>query len=73
MLTKFNAKIKDFHEDQRGLGTLEILLIVAVLVVVAIIFRKYIISWVDGLFGDIDGEINDKGGKGDMTNPGPGN
>ncbi|MGO4275129.1 Flp1 family type IVb pilin, partial [Paenibacillus sp. TAF58] len=37
--------LKQFWEDEEGLGTLEILLIVAVLVGIAIIFRKWIVSW----------------------------
>ncbi len=34
--------LNQFWEDEEGLGTLEILLIVAVLVAIAIIFRKWI-------------------------------
>lgn len=39
-----------FWKEESGLGTLEILLIVAVLVAIAIVFRKWIISWVNSLF-----------------------
>lgn len=41
-----------FWKDEKGLGTLEILLIVAVLVAIAIIFRKWIGSWFQKLIGD---------------------
>ncbi|UJF35953.1 Flp1 family type IVb pilin [Paenibacillus hexagrammi] len=44
--------LQAFWKDEEGLGTLEILLIVAVLVAVAIIFRKWIVSWFQKLIGD---------------------
>ncbi len=51
--------LKNFWEDEEGLGTLEILLIVAVLIAVAIAFRKYIVSWVNGLLGGMEDNMND--------------
>ncbi|MEK3723496.1 Flp1 family type IVb pilin [Paenibacillus sp. FSL H8-0034] len=45
-----NKGIQNFWSDEDGLGTLEILLIVAVLVIVAIAFRKWIIKWIEELF-----------------------
>lgn len=39
-------------KEEDGLGTLEILLIVAVLVAIAIVFRKWIVQWFDKLVGD---------------------
>ncbi len=44
--------------DEEGLGTLEILLIVAVLIAVALAFRQYIIKWVKSLLGKMDQNIN---------------
>lgn len=41
---------RNFWNEEDGLGTLEILLILAVLVAIAIVFRKWIISWVNTLF-----------------------
>jgi Flp pilus assembly pilin Flp len=52
-----NTWIKSFWQDEEGLGTLEILLIVAVLVAIAIAFREYIISWVNKLFDQSDGQM----------------
>lgn len=49
--------IKSFWQDEEGLGTLEILLIVAVLIAIAIAFREYIISWINELFGQADGQM----------------
>ncbi|MEO3944580.1 Flp1 family type IVb pilin [Gorillibacterium sp. CAU 1737] len=51
-----------FWKDEEGLGTLELLLILAVLVIIAIAFRKWIINWVNGLFTSTDSEMNNKGG-----------
>jgi Flp pilus assembly pilin Flp len=50
--------IESFWKDEEGLGTLEILLILAVLVAIAIVFRKWIISWVNSLFTETNGELN---------------
>ncbi|MFS0838164.1 Flp1 family type IVb pilin [Paenibacillus sp. 1P03SA] len=47
-----------FWNDEEGLGTLEILLIVAVLIAVAVIFRKWIIKWFNELIGKADTEFN---------------
>jgi len=43
-------KLLGFWKNEEGLGTLELLLILAVLVIIAIAFRKWIISWVNKLF-----------------------
>ncbi|ALS22465.1 MULTISPECIES: Flp1 family type IVb pilin [Paenibacillus] len=50
---------KPLWEEEDGLGTLEILLIVAVLIIIAIAFRKWIIEWIDGLFKSANQEIID--------------
>jgi Flp pilus assembly pilin Flp len=49
--------MKNFWQDEEGLGTLEILLIVAVLIAIAIAFREYIINWINKLFGQADGQM----------------
>lgn len=43
--------------DDRAIGTLEIILIVAVIVVLAVAFRKWIIAWVEKLFKDSNDEL----------------
>ena len=53
-----NAYVR-FCNNEKGLGTLEILLILAVLVVVAIVFREYILEWIKALLGTTDSEIMD--------------
>ncbi|WP_170885513.1 Flp1 family type IVb pilin [Bacillus alkalicellulosilyticus] len=40
--------------DEEGLGTLEMLLIVAVLVAVALLFGRKIIEWVEKIISDIN-------------------
>jgi Flp pilus assembly pilin Flp len=47
-----------FWRDQRGIGTLEIIIIIAVLVLVAFAFREWIIDWVTGLFNETDATID---------------
>lgn len=49
---------KKFWKDEEGLGTLEILLIVAVLVGVALLFRTQIIAWVQQLLQKSGTEID---------------
>ncbi len=49
--------ISRFWNDEKALGTLEILLIVAVLVALALVFRKYIMSWFQALMSEADHAI----------------
>ena len=46
-----------FWRDEQGIGTLEMIMIVAVIVVIAFAFRKWIFNWVDGLFADADSKM----------------
>jgi len=57
-----NDTVRSFWDDEDGLGTLEILLIVAVLVIIAIAFRKWIMKWVGDLFNSANTEITDQSG-----------
>jgi hypothetical protein len=50
--------LKKLWQDEDGLGTLEILLIVAVLVAIAIIFRKWIVHWFNQLVGSANTDLN---------------
>ena len=45
--------LNDFLKDENGLGTVEIVIIIAILVGLALIFRKQIISFVNQLFEKI--------------------
>ena len=42
-------KIKSFWQEEEGMGTVEILMIVGVLVAIAVIFRGAIKGWVEDL------------------------
>ncbi|MFK7695345.1 Flp1 family type IVb pilin [Paenibacillus sp. HJGM_3] len=58
-----------FWKEEDGLGTLEILLIVAVLVIVAVAFRKWILGFIKSLFGQANQELGDAGNKDCLANP----
>jgi uncharacterized membrane protein YqjE len=51
-------RLKDFWENEDGLGTLEMLMILAVLVAIAVVFRKWIISWINNLFEQTQTELD---------------
>jgi Flp pilus assembly pilin Flp len=48
-----------FWKDEDGIGTLEMLLIIAVVLVVAIAFRKWIMEWINGLFENTNDNVTD--------------
>jgi Flp pilus assembly pilin Flp len=48
-----------FMKEEDGIGTLEMLLIIAVILVVAIAFRKWILNWADHLFQNTNKNVND--------------
>ena len=54
--------IKGFFKEEDGMGTVEIVIIIAVLVTIAIIFRNAIKEWVTktvaSIFGAADGAAN---------------
>ncbi len=55
--------LKDFLKEEDGLGTVEIVVIIAVLLGIALIFRKQINSFVNQVFDKIfssAGEVIDK-------------
>lgn len=53
----FQSRLRAFWNDEDGIGTLEMILIVAVIVVIAVAFRKWIISWVQKLFDTANDEM----------------
>ena len=50
-------RFKYLKEDEDGIGTLEMMLIIAVIIIIAISFRKWIMKWVYSLFTTTDSEI----------------
>lgn len=57
-MNRITEKFKSFILDEDGMGTLEVLLIVAVLVAIALLFREKIIDWVSTLLEKSDSQIN---------------
>ena len=45
--------VKGFLKEEDGMGTVEVVLILAVLVTIALIFRKTIQNWVETTLGEI--------------------
>lgn len=59
-IEKENAaqQIKSFSEDDRGMGTVEVILIIVVLVGLVIIFRDQITEIVSSLFSKVTTNVN---------------
>ncbi len=55
---KLWGKVKSFWRNEDGLGTLEVLLIVVALVIVAMLFREQLTTWVTDLFDGIGERMN---------------
>lgn len=51
--------LKEFWLEEEGMGTVEIVLIIAVLVSVALMFRGYVIDFVKNNIGEIFGKANE--------------
>lgn len=45
--------LKKFWQEEEGITTVEILLILAVLVIIAVLFRKTIVKWVEDILKTI--------------------
>lgn len=56
-MKKIMLSIKKFWNDEEGLGTLEIILIAAVLVAVALLFREKLTEWVTSLLDKMGTDI----------------
>ena len=59
MLTLVAGSIRKFYKEEDGLGTLEMILIIAILIAVAIIFKDQIKKIVEGLLKKADKKSND--------------
>ncbi|MFB5674403.1 Flp1 family type IVb pilin [Paenibacillus terreus] len=59
MITNVNHGLQKFWKEEEGLGTLEMILIIAILIAVAIIFREQISKIVTGLLKKADQKSND--------------
>ncbi|WP_188453568.1 Flp1 family type IVb pilin [Virgibacillus oceani] len=56
-MEKSSSFWKKFWNDEEGLETIEVLLILAVLVAIALLFKDRIESWANKLFDNIDKKL----------------
>lgn len=56
--------LREFWQEEEGMGTVEIVLIIAVLVSIALIFRNQVIDFVrtnlESIFGDANTEVENE-------------
>ena len=69
-MNKLKMNTMAWLKDDEGIGTLEVILIVAVIVIIAVAFRKWIISWVQKLFDTSNDELMETN-KDTIVVPGP--
>lgn len=53
-MSKLGKAWKSFWRSESGLGTLEIILIIAVVIIIALLFKKWIIATIERLMGTAD-------------------
>lgn len=51
--------IEKFKKDVRGMGTIEVVLICAVLVALALLFKTFITKYANNIFDNIENKTND--------------
>ncbi|WP_099158598.1 Flp1 family type IVb pilin [Virgibacillus ndiopensis] len=65
-MNKLKKSVSKFWKGEEGMQTLEIMLIIAVIVVIALLFRNKIVEWINSLlkFGGTEIDKFQKGGGG---------
>lgn len=58
MLTNFLWRVRNFMEDEEGIGVVEVILILLVLVGLVIIFKEQIVSLAKSIFSNINSQVN---------------
>ncbi len=56
MLTSVNRQILDFFKEEDGVGVIEVVLILVVLIGLVIIFKKQITTLLDSIFKEINSQ-----------------
>ncbi len=56
MLTSVNRQILDFFREEDGVGVIEVVLILVVLIGLVIIFKKQITTLLDNIFKEINSQ-----------------
>ncbi|BFH64888.1 MULTISPECIES: Flp1 family type IVb pilin [Paenibacillus] len=59
MLTLAWGKVKDFWKREDGLGMLEIILIIAVIIIIAVLFRDELLRIVKNLLNKVESKSDD--------------
>ncbi|WP_068786861.1 Flp1 family type IVb pilin [Paenibacillus phocaensis] len=59
MLTVLRKEIKGFWRNEEGLGMLEMILIIAVIVIIAVIFRSQLKAIIESLLGKAKSKTED--------------
>ncbi|GGG76572.1 Flp1 family type IVb pilin [Paenibacillus radicis (ex Gao et al. 2016)] len=54
MMKKAAGAMRSFWRSESGLGTLEIILIIAVVIIIALLFKDWIIDLIENLMGKAD-------------------
>ncbi|MBH5317472.1 multidrug transporter [Paenibacillus sp. GSMTC-2017] len=54
MMKKLISGIGAFWRNEKGMGTLEVILIVAVVIIIALLFKDWIVALVEDLLGKAD-------------------
>lgn len=58
MLTKLLWNVRNFMEDEEGIGVVEVILILLVLVGLVIIFKDQIVNLAKSIFSNINNQVN---------------
>lgn len=57
-MENFIQAVRTFWEEEDGLGTLEIILIIAVVIIIALLFKDWIVALIERLMGKADDEAD---------------
>ena len=57
-MNHLSEMVNNFWNDEEGMGTLEVVLICAVLIGIALMFKGQLKTWLDAIFLKQTGEIN---------------
>lgn len=55
---KLREWLRGFLKDEEAMGTIEVILIIAVIIIIALLFKKWIIALIQKLMGKADQEAN---------------
>lgn len=58
-MNKAKQKMTSFWRNEQGIGTLEVVLIIAVVVIIFIVFKDFIVGYVNKLVNQSQGKLDD--------------